>query len=141
MIYPDSGCLVKFYYPEPDSPEVVSSAEGDSVLYTRLHELEIVSALEGKLFRGEATKQQVESTLEDLQRDVDAGTLVELEIEWSVVLRLATLLAKTHGAETGSRAIDTLHCAIAQHVGALAFLTTDKRQRVLAQKLGLTLLP
>jgi len=68
MIYPDSGCLVKFYYPEPDSSEVVHSVGDESVIYTRLHELEIVSALEGKLFRGEATKQQVESTLEDLQK-------------------------------------------------------------------------
>lgn len=55
MIYPDSGCLVKFYYPEPDSSEVVKSLGDESLFYTRLHELEIVSALEGKLFRGEAT--------------------------------------------------------------------------------------
>jgi predicted nucleic acid-binding protein len=141
MIYPDTGCLVKFYYPEPDSSQVVAAVGEEGLLYTLLHELEMVSALEGKIFRGEATKQQVELTLEHLRSDVSTGVLVELAIEWPAVFRLATLLAERHGAQTGARAIDTLHCAIAQHVDVPVFLTTDVRQIALAQALDLTLLP
>lgn len=141
MIYPDSGCLVKFYYPEPDSSQVIDSIQNEPLLCTRLHELEVVSALEGKRFRGEATEQQVKITIDHLRNDLASGVLRELEVEWASVLRLATSLAETHARITGTRAIDTLHCAVAQSAGATVFLTTDARQRALAQALHLSLLP
>jgi predicted nucleic acid-binding protein len=141
MIYPDTGCLIKFYYPEPDSADVIASAGAEQLLYNALHELEIVSALEGKVFRREATPQQVAETLEHIRADINAGVLIESVIEWPTAFRLATSLAEDNGSRTRVRAIDTLHCAIAQSLGARAILTTDVRQRALAQAMNLSVLP
>lgn len=46
MIYLDTGCLVKLYYPEPDSAQIIALIQGKPVGYTPLHELEFVNALQ-----------------------------------------------------------------------------------------------
>ena len=58
MIYLDSGCLVKLYYPEPDSHLVASRVAGKVLCYSLLHELEFTNALQQKVFRGQATPAQ-----------------------------------------------------------------------------------
>jgi predicted nucleic acid-binding protein len=45
MIYLDTGCFVKLYYPEPDSAKVIALIQGKLVCHTPLHELEFVNAL------------------------------------------------------------------------------------------------
>ncbi len=45
MIYLDTGCLVKLYYPEPDSGAVVARVSGRPVFFTPLHDLELGNAL------------------------------------------------------------------------------------------------
>ena len=59
MIYLDTGCFVKLYYPEPDSAQVIAHIQGKPVCYTPLHELEFVNALQLKSFFNNATSQQV----------------------------------------------------------------------------------
>jgi hypothetical protein len=49
VTYLDTGCLVKLYYPEPDSAKVVALIAGKSVLHTALHDLEFVNALQRAL--------------------------------------------------------------------------------------------
>ena len=45
MIYLDTGCLVKLYYPEPDSAKVVARVAARPIWFTPLHELEFANAL------------------------------------------------------------------------------------------------
>jgi hypothetical protein len=52
-------------------------------------------------------------------------------------LNAATALAKMHAAETGCRALDTLHCAWAKNLQVTGFLSTDVRQLALARLIGL----
>ena len=59
MTYLDTGCLVKLYYPKPDSAKVVALIQGKSICYTPLHELEFVNALQLKTFFRSATAAQV----------------------------------------------------------------------------------
>ena len=39
MLYLDTACLLKLYYPEPESAAVA----GEAVIFTPLHELEMVA--------------------------------------------------------------------------------------------------
>lgn len=63
MIYLDTGCLVKLYYPEPDSPTVATLVAGKPICFNPLHELEFTNALHLKLFHRSATPNQVQAAL------------------------------------------------------------------------------
>ena len=54
MLYLDTGCLVKLYYPERESASVAAAVVGEPIVFTALHQLEIVTAVQLKVFRGEA---------------------------------------------------------------------------------------
>jgi hypothetical protein len=58
MIYLDTGCFVKLYYPESDSAKVIAHIQGKPVCYLPLHELEFVNALQLKVFFKSATTSQ-----------------------------------------------------------------------------------
>jgi predicted nucleic acid-binding protein len=55
----------------------------------------------------------------------------------SATIQAAIDLANQYSATTGSRSLDTLHCALAQSLKITAFLTTDARQLALARLIGL----
>ena len=52
-----TGCLLKLYYPEPESAAVVAAVAGEAVIFTPLHEMEMVTAMQLKVFRGEVQPQ------------------------------------------------------------------------------------
>lgn len=140
MLYLDTGCLLKLYYPEPNSPIVIAAARGKVLCLNALHELELLTALEGKLFRGEATPPQVSAALTAIEADVAAGKLRRVVCAWPEAWLAATELAARHGATIGCRALDTLHCALARQAQA-ELLTTDARQLALARAAGIAVRP
>lgn len=77
MVYLDTGCLVKLYYPERESAAVAAAVVGERIVFTALHELEMVTAMHLKVFRGEATSQQIVAATDLVQEDLVAGKLVE----------------------------------------------------------------
>ena len=138
MIYLDTGCLLKLYYPEPESARVAALVSGETMAFVALHELEVANALELKLFRKEATAKQVHATHAMIDTDARGGVLHRPTVPWDDVLRDATSLAKAHTRVLGCRSLDVLHCAAARLLSATSFVTTDSRQRRLASKIGLT---
>lgn len=141
MIYLDTGCLVKLYYPEPDSPAVVARVAGRSMFYTPLHELELANALNQKRFHKQATELQVKAALALIQSDLAIGVLVAAPANWQTHFQSATQLSMSHTPAIGCRTLDILHCALAADLRAAEFVTTDARQSRLAQAMGLTWLP
>jgi predicted nucleic acid-binding protein len=137
VVYLDTGCLVKLYYPEPDSGLVIDRVAGQEIVYTPLHALELTTALELKRFRQEATLEQVASSLALVQEDVSSGKLVVIDAPALDSLNAATGLARMHAAETGCRALDALPCAWAKNLQISEFLSTDVRQLALARLIGL----
>lgn len=138
MIYLDTGCLLKLYYPEPESAKVVELVSNKTIAFVALHELEVGNALELKLFRKEANARQVHATRAMIDDDVRGGILHRPSVAWDDVFRDATSLAIAHSRGLGCRALDILHCAAAQSLSATSFVTTDARQRRLALKIGLS---
>jgi len=82
VIYLDTGCFVKLYYPEPDSVQVVAKVQGKPMCYTLLHELEFVNALQLKVFLNSATPKQVTAARGLVQADLKSSTLVSVGTDW-----------------------------------------------------------
>jgi len=76
VTYLDTGCFVKLYYPEPDSARVVALVQGKAIGYTPLHELEVVNALQLKVFFKSATPAQVMAARALISADLKSGVLV-----------------------------------------------------------------
>jgi predicted nucleic acid-binding protein len=140
VVYLDTGCLLKLYYPEPESAAVAAAVAGETIVFTALHELEMVTAMQLKLFRGEAKPEQTAATIGLVHEDLAAGKLVEAAVDWRRVLREAARLAQTHAASVGCRSLDILHCTLAKAVGATVFLSSDTRQITVARAEGLHVL-
>jgi len=111
MIYLDTGCFVKLYYPEPDSARVIALIQGKAVGCTPLHELEFVNALQLKTFFKHATAQQVTAARGLVAADLRSGVLVSADGDWPDIFREAVKLAEQHTGMVGCRSLDILHCA------------------------------
>lgn len=141
MIYLDTSCLVKLYYPEPESSAVVHRVAGRPVFYTPLHELELTNALNQKRFHGQAAEMQVTAALGLIQADLASGVLAAPTSVWETHFQSALQLSMAHTPSIDCRSLDILHCAIAADLQAAEFITTDGRQSRLAQAMGLTWSP
>jgi predicted nucleic acid-binding protein len=137
MIYPDTGCLVKLCYPEPESHLVAARVSGKAICYTLLHELEFTNALHQKAFHGNANSAQVSAAKALVSADLAAGVLIRPTVSWDRAFADATVLAETHTAGIGCRSLDILHCAAARALNASDFITTDGKQKRLALAMGL----
>jgi predicted nucleic acid-binding protein len=140
MIYLDTGCLIKLYYPEPNSAAVVARVAGRPIYWTPVHELELTTALCQKQFQRQATPAQVAATLASVATDLASGLLVPAPVG-ADPFRHAVELSLTHTPAIGCRSMDILHCAIAADLEVLEFITTDHRQSLLAQAIGLPWTP
>ena len=139
MIYLDTSCLVKLYYPEPESARVAALVQGKPICHNSLHELEFHNALQLKVFAGTATAAQAAAAIAMVAADLRAGVLVSPAIDWNDVFAEAVRLADGHTATIGCRSLDILHCAAAKILNAAEFVTNDARQKKLAAVLGLNL--
>lgn len=137
MIYLDTGCLLKLYYPEPESARVSGLVSGEAIAFLALHELEVFNALELKLYRKEATNRQLRGVAALVEEDLRSGVLYRAAVVWEDILKEATLTAKAHTRKFGCRSLDILHCSAAHSLSVASFFTTDARQRRLAESLGL----
>jgi len=140
VVYLDTGCLVKLYYPERESAAVATAVTGEQIAFTVLHELEMMTAMQLKIFRGEVEPEQVAAAINLVREDLAAGKLVEWPTDWRSAFREAIDLARTHAAVFGCRSLDTLHCALVKAVSPSAFISSDERQIKLARAAGLRVL-
>jgi predicted nucleic acid-binding protein len=139
MTYLDTGCFVKLYYPEPDSPRVAAFVQGKALCHSPLHELEFMNALQLKFFLQSATAAQVTAARELVEADLKSGVLVSGLGDWTEIFAEAVSLAEQHTATIGCRSLDILHCAAAKVLAASEFISTDGRQKQLAVAMGLNL--
>lgn len=139
MIYLDTGCFVKLYYPEPDSAKVIALIQGKPVFHTPLHELEFANALQLKVFFKNATAAQVAAAHSLVKADLETGVLVSTGGDLTEVFQEAVKLAGQFTGIYGCRSLDILHCAAAKVLEAKEFISTDVRQTNLASSMGLNL--
>jgi predicted nucleic acid-binding protein len=102
---------------------------------------ELRNAFRLAVFRMEITNEQCRAVLELIESDLRAGVLADCVPTWLELFRTAEVLGAAHTEELGIRAMDLLHVAAARTLGAALFLTFDARQRTLARRVGLRVLP
>ena len=98
--------------------------------------LETTNALELRIFRGQATRQDAEKALHNLEVDIRHGVLNVTSVP-PITWDTARDLSRTHSAKLGTRSLDILQVAIAIVLRADTFLTFDRNQAALAQAEGL----
>jgi len=111
-----------------------------TLLITPLCELELVNALQLRLFRKELTAEEVRAAHAAVQSDISAGvySLQPLSIG---VFEAAKRLSVKYVAGIGSRSLDVLHVAAALTMGAEILFSFDGKQRKLAKAAGLRVAP
>jgi predicted nucleic acid-binding protein len=140
VLYLDTGCLVKLYYPEPESAAVAKIVLGKAIIFTDLHELEMATAMQLKVFRGEANRESVMAAMDLVREDLVTGKLSKGSVGLQSAMRAAVAMSLAHASSIGCRSLDILHCALAKATGAEAFVSTDARQLAVARAESLRVL-
>ena len=142
-IYFDSAVLVKAYCLEATSPQALSLIKQATppVPLTPLHSLEIRNALRLKRYRKELTASQLRGALQNLDDDLAGGFLQAPDQDLRAVYQQAELLSAANTVSTGARSLDILHVASALILESAAFASFDRRQRAVASRAGLRVLP
>ena len=141
MLYLDTGCLVKLYYPEPQSLAVAKAVFGKKIIFTDLHELEMATAMQLKVFRREATLDQSKAALDLVREDLTSGKLSRADVGLQSAMREAVVMSLAHAASIGCRSLDILHCALAKATRAEALVSSDARQLAVARMELIPVLP
>jgi hypothetical protein len=115
----------------------MQAAPGDRFM-TTLGELEVVNALELRVFRKEISPAQAQSSLDDFEKHLREGVF---QIRGFVdgFFERASQLSRQTTAKFGTRTADLLHVAAALELGADYLYSFDLQQRKLARAVRLKL--
>src|SRR5580700_1260614 len=116
---------------------MMQASPGDRFL-TTLGELEVVNALELRIFRKEISPPQAQSSLVDFEKHLREGFFQIREFVDAFFERARQLSRRTT-AKLGTRTADLLHVAAALEMGADYLYSFDRQQRKLARSVGLKL--
>lgn len=141
--YADSSFLVSCYVADAHTSQARDHLARHPValVYTALHALEVRNALKLGVFRGLFTATEAAEARANLERDLRAGRLAGVAVNWPIAFRMAARLSERHTATTGTRSLDVLHVAAARSLRRSAFISFDTRQRAMAAAVGLTVAP
>lgn len=142
MIYLDTSLIVSLYTRDANSAAASAILQPiqDSLLITRLVELEVVNAMGLRVFRKEISSRQAEISLDDFAKDMRAGLYALRALPESAFER-ARQLSRQLTPKLGTRTADLLHVAAALELRATGFFSFDLQQRKMAEAAGLKLNP
>jgi predicted nucleic acid-binding protein len=133
-IYLDTSLLVSLYSPDANSAAAsrILQVSTGTLHITPLVELELLNALELRVFRKEISASQAHSSSTAFEQDLRDSVFQLNPLPQNVFLR-AGLLSRQTTARFGTRTADVLHVAAALEFQADYFYTFDRQQRRLAQ--------
>ena len=140
--YCDTSFLVSLYTPDANSAAAATHARrtGTTLLLTPLCVLELVNALELRLYRRQLTAREVKAASAAFEEDLAAG-LYALHPVSPAVYEKARQLSRAHTRSLGSRSLDILHVAAALVARADVLYSFDATQRRLASAASLATAP
>ena len=137
-IYADTSFLVSLYSPDANTAlatRIIQTSQGNQML-TTLGELELVNALQLRVFRKDLSPDQAKAALQAFEADLD-GRVFQLVPLPEKAFDRARQLALHTAAKLGTRAADLLRVAAALELGAGCLYSFDQQQIKLAQTLHL----
>lgn len=141
--YADSSFLVSLYRRDSNQP----AAEGwvmrqpISIGYSPLARIELRHSLRRAAAGGQITMPELREAFRQIEGDLGSGLLAHLAVNWTNTFRQADELSERYASESGLRAIDLIHVAIAVEEKIPTFLSFDARQKSLAAAAGLLVKP
>lgn len=141
--YVDSALFVKSYIYEVDSRETIALLDSIEPPHhlSPLHELEILNAIRLKHFRGEITMAQEKAAAKAFREDLQSGFFEPITGDLLNIFIRAEKLSAAYSSAIGSRSLDLWHIAAAMELKCGTFVSYDHRQRTVAAKAGLRVLP
>lgn len=138
-IYLDTSLLVKIYVPEEDSVEKIGFLKeyNRAIGMNLLQEAELKNAFSLKLFRKEISLSEFNYLTKKVNEDIESGTLMRVNVTWPLIFAETCNLSNRFTRKIGCRTMDVLHVAAAFINETHYFLTTDVRQKKLAEEIGL----
>ncbi len=137
-IYADASFLISLYSLDANSRiagQTMRASSGEHYV-TVFGELEVVNALHLRVFRKELSGSQVQSSLNDFEKDMRDGIFLLRSLPEQVFER-AGQLSRATTARLGTHAADLLHVAAAVELAADYLYSFDQQQRKLARAIGL----
>jgi predicted nucleic acid-binding protein len=137
--YADTSFLASLYTPDANSAEAAARMQRLALplIVTPFGELELVNALQLRMFRHELLATKIRAAYAAFREDVASGILAIKPMPDKVYTE-ARRLAQKFTRTFGTRTLDIIHVASALVLEAETFLTFDERQRKLANAVRLT---
>ena len=139
-IYIDTSFLVSLYSPDANSAAAATTMQasrGDHLI-TTFAELELLNALQLRVFRKELSNAQTKAALQAFEADLQ-NRIFQLNPLPEQTFGRARQLSLQTTARLGTRTADLVHVAAALELGADMVYSFDQQQRRLAQSLRLKL--
>ena len=142
-LYADSSFLVSCYVTDANTVDAKSYLirTVKPIFFTALHGLEVRNALKLGVFRGLFAVADANAAWRNLESDLRNGRLVKRSVSWTLVFRVAARFSDLYSATVGTRSLDIIHIATAKTLRLDEFVSFDDRQRKLAVKVGLKVVP
>lgn len=118
--------------------ELVQDAT-EGILISSLLELEVGNAIQLCLKSGRLREAEAVAAKNQFRLMRETGYFEGQDLDWERVFLRAKGMSEAQTAVTGTRSLDILHVASAIEWGAGQFWTFDRRQGLLAEKVGLKL--
>ena len=139
-IYADTSFLVSLYCLDANSvsaARTMHASSGDRFVSV-FGELEVVNAMELRIFRKQVSATQAQSSLNDFEKDLRAGVF-QLRPLTEQIFERAHQLSRQTTPKLGTRTADVWHVAAALELSADYLYTFDQQQRKLARVVRLKL--
>lgn len=144
MIYCDSSFLVALYIKRDafhlQAAEIAARFQ-KPIPYTLLAELELINGVRRNLATKFITSAEYAAIFRQISEDESEDILVRHPLHQADHYVAARELSKKFTPEISARSLDILHVAAALLLKASEFASFDEKQRILAEKAGLKLIP
>jgi predicted nucleic acid-binding protein len=140
--FADTSFLVSLYQQDANTEAAVSAMRRlkASIWISSLVEVELMNALELRVFRKQIDLDEANAARIAIQQDLRDGILVLKGIS-AAVYETSTWLSRKHTALLGIRCLDLIHVATAIALGAEQLCSFDRSQWKLALAEGLAIVP
>jgi len=135
--YADTSFLVSLYTPDANSASAAAQMKRlrTPLFLTPFGEVELLNALELRIFRREITPTEIKAARAAFRDDIKTGVYALTPLP-GAAFEKAKEIASRHTPKLGSRTLDILHVATALVLGADTFFSFDQCQRRLAIAVG-----
>jgi predicted nucleic acid-binding protein len=144
MAYWDTSCLVKLYAPERDSNQLKAHVIGGATVVTsEMARLEFWVTLRRKESAGDLHVGGARKALDAYNADIRAGLILVEAMDLTVLAKFEEIVDQCHGyaPPLPLRTLDAIHLATVAVTGESQVVTTDKRMREAALRVGFGIYP